>query len=189
MAVSSFILKGDFLMKKNVERIKLDGAKLNKDFIVVSQYALTDDWDCVPYQKGMDGSNIQDIIDTPFQSELIEFVYDVGPTVDVPLAVQLGLGVIKSLSDGSLLLYNADTQDYEDRLTDEKLRLGMYYQIKHPEYDDRQLDYILQTKGGPDYLVNLHFCNTVEPIDKLMDIFAAKKGKRDNVINIEFKKY
>ncbi len=155
---------GKLLLEKNIERIKLDGAKLDVDFIVVSKlaYKYDDDpifegypvpGDCFAYEEEMDDSTYDGIADTFFQEELIDYVYDVGPNVDIKLAVTLGLGVIQSLHDGSLSLYNADTADYELRLVDEMLRLGIYYQITNPEYDDRQLDRILHGKdGGVHYL-------------------------------------
>lgn len=185
-------------MEKNIERIRLDGAKLNVDFIVVSKcaYKYDDDpffeeylvpGDCFAYEEGMDDSTYDGIADTFFQDELIDYVYDVGPNVDIKLAVTLGLGVIQSLHDGSLSLYNADTADYELRLVDEMLRLGMYYQITNLDYDDRQLDRILHKDEGVHYLRNLllSYYPNPDPIEALFEIFSSKKGNPGNVVSIK----
>ena len=194
-------------MGKNMERVRLEGAKLDVDFIVVSKYVAKYEYDAFigdylpeesfPFEEGIDYSKFDENEDvyfqeefTFFQAELIEYVYDVGPNIDMKWAVTLGLGVIQSLNDGSLCLYNADTADYDMRLQDEMLKLGMYYQITNPDYDDRQLDGILQTKGGINYLRTLLFCHSTDydPIEALIDIFSTKKGKENNVVSIESKK-
>jgi len=171
-------------MKKKMERIKLDGAVLNEDFVIVSKFViLTDDWLIYPYEEGMDLQNVTcDVAETMFPENIIEYVYDVGPTIDIPLAVTLGLGVIKSNFDGSLSLYHVDNIDDEDRIKKEMLRLAMYYQIMNPDYDDRILNYLLDRELGEFYLKMLLFCDTIEPIERLREIFAAKKGRGDNVV-------
>lgn len=187
------------MMKKKIERIRLDGAKLGVDFVVVSKFAYELEYDqdfemllpgdFFPYEEGVEESENTVIVETCFQKELIQYVYDIGQDVDFPLAVTLGLGVIQSLHDGSLAIYHADTTDYPLRMTDEMLRLGMYYQITHPEYDDRHLDYLLQTKGGKYYLRRLFFCERYkqDPLEELKKIFANKKGNANNVVSIKSK--
>lgn len=174
-------------MKKNLRRIKIDPEALKEDFVVVSQIAMFHDFAFLPYKKEMDMSDIEFIMDTPFPSDLTEFVYDVGCTVDISLAVTLGLGVIKSLSNGKLYVYHADTIDDDDisYQSKEMLRLGMFYQLMHPEYDDRKLNLILESKGGEYLLSSLILFNTIEPIEMLKEIFAAKKGVGNNVIKFK----
>jgi hypothetical protein len=172
-------------VKKNVERIKMDGAVLNEDFVVVSKVAMTDDFSFYTYEEGMDLSKVVSVSETLYPEELVEFVYDVGPNVDIRLAVTLGLGVVKSLSDGKVLLYHADNVDDEDRMQNEMLRLGMYYQIMNPDYDDRRLNYVFETNGGEFYLRMLLFCDTDEPIQRLREIFTAKKGRGNNIVQFK----
>lgn len=171
-------------MKKSIERIKMDDAVLNKDFVVVSKVVMTHDFSFYPYEQGVNIPNVVSVGETMYSEDLVEYVYDVGPSVDINLAVTLGLGVVKSLSDGSLHLYHADNVHDEDRLQNEMLRIGMYYQIMNPEYDDRRLNYLFNAKGGEVYLRMLVFCDTEEPIEKLRDIFTAKKGKQNNIIDL-----
>lgn len=138
----------------------------------------------LPYEEDMDLSNIEHVLETVFTKELVEFVYDVGPSINSSLAVALKLGVIQSLSDGSKYLYHADVIDDDGRKRHEMLRLGMYYQIMNPDYDDRRLDYLMNGNGGEFYLSTLLFTDTMEPIKKLRAIFATKKGKRNNVVRL-----
>ena len=165
--------------KKNLERIKLSGAELNEDFVVISKFTIDEDCLYMPYEEDMDLSN-EHVLETVFFK--VEFVYDVGPSINISLAVALGLGVIQSLSDGSKYLYHADVSDDEDRQMHEMLRLGMYYQIMNPDYDDRRLDYFMNGNGGEFYLSTLLFADTMEPIEKLRAIFATKKGQANNVV-------
>lgn len=169
-------------MKKHIERVKLDGVVKNEDFVVVSKVVMTEDFSFLPFEEGANYPSGTLISETFFPDELVDFVYDVGPTVDISLAVTLGLGVIKSLTDGNLYLYHADNVDGEDREIDENLRLGMYYQIMNREYDDRKLNDLLETPGGEYYLRMLFLCDLEQPMDRLKEIFAEKKGKNSNVV-------
>jgi hypothetical protein len=168
-------------MKRNVECIDISEAVLNEDFIVISKLAMTEEYDFLPYEEGMDLSNVVKITKTPFEEDLVQHVYNVGQNVDIPLAVTLGLGVVKSLANGELYVYQMDTTS-EDRFEDEAVRIAMYYQLMNPDYDDRELDTILQTSGGAFYLFLLQFVESEYPINRLKEIFAAKKGKDNNVV-------
>ena len=96
--------------KKNIERVKLCGVELNENFVVISKFTIDEDCMFLPYEQDMDLSN-EHVLETVFFKELVEFVYDVGPSINISLAVALGLGVIQSLSDGSKYLYHADVID------------------------------------------------------------------------------
>ena len=163
--------------KKNIERVKLSGVELNEDFAVISEFTIDEDCLYMPYEEDLDMSNIEHVLETDFSKDLVEFVYDVGPSINISLAVTLGLGVIQALSDGSKYLYHADVIDDENRENHEMLRLVMYYQIMNPDFDDRRLDYLMSANGGAQYLYTLLFTDTIEPIEKLKEIFATKKGK------------
>ncbi|UCZ54963.1 hypothetical protein LGQ02_09660 [Bacillus shivajii] len=169
-------------MVKNIERVNISEATLNEDFVVISKFVMTDDCTFLPYEEGMEVSDGSHVWETVYPTKLVQFVYDVGNNIDMSLAVTLGLGVIQSLSDGTLYLYHADMIDDEDRMKHEMLRLGMYYQLMNPKYDDRRLDYLFNSSGGTFYLSTLLFTDCIEPIEKLKAIFSSKKGKGNNVV-------
>lgn len=171
---------------KNIARIDISEAKQGKDFTIETEIALMSDYSFKYFKEGMDMSDVLFTQKTPYSTELVNEVYEIPDhEIDFKLAVTLGLGVIKELSTGHLFLYHTDTES-ENRQDDEALRMGMYYQIAHPEYDDVRLDGILNTKGGEQYIRHLLFIKSDEVIEKLKDIFESKKGEIDNVI--DFKK-
>lgn len=171
-------------MKKHIERVKLDGVVKKEDFVVVSKVIMTEDISFLPFEEGVDYPNGTLISETFFPEELVDYVYDVGPNVNISLAVTLGLGVLKSLTDGTLYLYHADNVDDMDREIDENLRLGMYYQIMNPQYDDRKLNDLLDTPGGEFYLRMLFLCDLEQPMDRLKEIFVEKKGRNSKVVEL-----
>jgi hypothetical protein len=173
-------------MKRNVECIDISEAVRNEDFIVISKLAMTEEYEFLPYEEGMDLSHVAKITNTPFEEGLIQHVYNVGQNVDITLAVTLGLGVIKSLVNGELFVYQMDTTS-EDRFEDEAVRIAMYYQLMNPDYDDRELDTMLQTSDGAFYLFLLQFGDSEYPINRLKEIFAAKKGKDNNVVKFRIR--
>jgi hypothetical protein len=174
-------LKGESDMKRKVECIDISEAVLNEDFIIVSKVAMTEEYDFLPYEEGMDLSNVVKITYTLFEEGLIQHVYNVGQHVDITLAVTLGLGVVKSLVNGELYVYQMDTSS-ENRLDEEIVRIAMYYQIMNPDEDVKELDTILQTSDGAFYLFLLQFVDSEYPVNRLKEIFAAKKGKGNNVV-------
>ncbi|OZM56911.1 hypothetical protein CIB95_09070 [Lottiidibacillus patelloidae] len=173
-------------MKRKMEFINISEAVLNEDFIVISKVAMTDDSDFLAYEEGMDLSNVVDVTLTMFREGEVDHVIDVGQEIDIHLAVTLGFGVIKSLATGEMYLYQVNTTS-DDPLGDEALRIAMYYQIMYPDSDDRKLDYILESNDGPFYLFLLLCGFDDYPIRRLREIFAAKKGKENNVIQLTTK--
>lgn len=142
-------------VRKNIEPVKMPkGMKEGMDFILLSKIATLDDFEMVPYIEGMDESNVKFVNKTPYDDRYFDYVYDITDQdeVDFKLAITIGLGVIQD-GEGNQLLYNISVEeDLEERLKEEHLRLGMYYQITHPEYDDRKLHYLLNSNGGEHFL-------------------------------------
>lgn len=148
-------------MNKNMELVDLDGAEQGKDFTVETK--------------------------TPFNENKVTHVYSTS-IVDKELAEVLGLGVIEATEDSEAFLYNAMYERDRDMAEDYGiLRLGIYYQIVHPEYVDTKLDIIVnQTPNSEAYLRSIFAVDTDEPIQRLKKIFESQKGKADNVV--QFKK-
>ena len=112
---------------------------------------------------------------TPFSNELENH------EIDYELAQILGLGIVKNLYlDNDYYVYNAsaDNLDSNFGFMNEVVRIGVYYQITHPEYDDRELEQtIFGTKGGTEYLRLLQTVNTDSVLNRLKKVFDSKKGK------------
>lgn len=175
--------------KPDLSRIEMEDVKKGEDFIVISKLAMTEEFDMLPYKEGMDMTNIMFVKETPFEEDLVKYVYDIeNHKIDIDLAVTVGLGVIRDVASGEEYLYNTGSKGItEDFEADELLRMGIYYQITHPEYIDKKLDILLNaTDGGEAYIRMLFTVHDNGPIEKLREIFNAQKGKENNVV--KFKK-
>ncbi len=49
--------------KKNIERVKLCGVKLNEDLVVISKFTIDEDCMFMPYEEDMDLSNIEHVLE------------------------------------------------------------------------------------------------------------------------------
>lgn len=174
------------MTKDNFQRVELDGAELNVDFIVLSQMAMTVDYEFLPYEKGMDMSNVLSLSKTPFPPST-QYVYFINNhEIDEKLAVSLGLGVIQNMKNGEKYLYHA-VSNSNDNMADEMLRLGIYYQIKFPNYNDKKLDQLLnRTSGGEEHIRLLMLSHDEKIINDLKNVFYSQKGFENNVV--KFKK-
>lgn len=165
------------MKKDNVHGIRLGDAELDKDIKIVSTCFIAEHNELVYHEDG---------IPTPFEKDAIGHLYYIdNHEIDVPLAIQLGLGVVEDVVTKMRFIYNADDEKIDDTVAHELLRLGMYYQIKFPEYHDRKLDSIMNgSPDGEEYLRIL--IDSDSPIRTLKEIFKSQKGKGNNVV--EFKK-
>jgi hypothetical protein len=105
--------------------------------------------------------------------------YKMKDDVDINLAINVGLGVVRMLSGeykGELLLYNASNFSKEDFQTrDEFIMLKMYIQLRYPnEYDDRKLERFIN--DYEEYVYMLVPTNANAIIRRFKEIFASKKG-------------
>lgn len=112
--------------------------------------------------------------------------------MNLELLISLGFGIVRMHNGdcrGELLLYDMyyfrnllyeDGEEWDNPLIgDTALRIAIYFSIMDPKFDDRDLE-ILMNKSE-DFVKILCMCNGDEIIQKLKDVFAAKKGG-DNVI-------
>lgn len=171
-------------MVKQIAKLSIGELKLNKDFVVITKMGFYRDGGFVPYTAdGLERQEYTVVMDTPFVEELIEHVYDFfNHDFDLSLATQLGLGVIQDTNTMKMYIYNAETAVGDDYSNDEAMRVGMYYQLTHPEYDDKNLDILLNSAGGEEYLKLLMLNPSDDIINKLKVIFDSRKGRGDNVI-------
>lgn len=167
-------------MDKNINRITLDEAVKDEDFKVISNVVQINDGSYQVYKEGMDLSNAIAGGETPFPNG-IDHVWEITDgEIDVELAVKLALGVIEDLDTGKRFLYHADGVG-ENRKKKEYLRLGIYYQLTHPEYDDRKLDVLIQQVGGKDFLKQLLLVNDDSIFTRLHEISNKFKGTGGNI--------
>lgn len=161
-------------MKKNVTRIEVEEKLLREHFTVVSKALYTDGG--ILYHS--------DGIETPITYEEISHVYSIDDMpIDLNLAIQCGLGVVEY--GDKQYLYNSAINEGEDNESTELLRVGIYYQLTHPEYQDAVLDQTINaTENSAKYIGLL--LNEPLLILELQRIFSKQKGKVNNVI--EFKK-
>jgi hypothetical protein len=173
-------------MSKNFYRLDISDINIEEHFEVVSELAF-DSENLKLYTMGNATDNMS-VIDTPFDEGFVKYVYefDSGHEINFDIATAVGLGVVKDKDTGELFIYNSDESDSKTNESDELLRLGIYYQLTHPSYDDKKLDGLLnKTKGGETYLRLLFVVEPDEYIQKLKEIFNSKKGNENNIV--EFK--
>lgn len=88
-------------------------------------------------------------------------------------------------NDGNRYVYNVLKDNSIDKYDNELIRFKIYYQLSFPDFDDRQLEVILDELGGVRF-INKLIDNLEESVliyKRLKEIFDSKKG---NVI--QFKK-
>lgn len=100
--------------------------------------------------------------------------------IDYELIEKTGLGVATSNHDTSVkLLYNPNKQDSID---DETIRFGVYYQLTHMQFDDKQLEkLLLQDVTGKVFMEIVFGENMYELYNRLKRVFDSKKN---NVISL-----
>lgn len=128
------------------------------------------------------------VTDTPFNANVVTHFYEFEDhTLDYELIELMGLGVVRNLHfDNDYYVYNASDEQMDNRfrVANETLRIGVYYQITHPDYDDRDLEkLIFKTPGGKEYLTLLQTRDTNQVLNRLKEIFDRKKGQ---VINLKY---
>lgn len=126
------------------------------------------------------GIDFEVITDTIFKKELIEHFYKFEDhEIEYELVTILGLGVVKNLNlDNDYYIYNASDDSLDNfRLMNEVTRLEVYYQITHPDYDNKQLEkFILGTERGKKFLMKLQTVDSELPYNELKRVFENKKG-------------
>ena len=123
---------------------------------------------------------------TTFDANVVNHFYSFeNHEIDYKLAQILGLGVARNLlMEDDFYIYNAS----DDRLDNfgmmyEIARLGIYYQITHPDYDDKDLEeMMIGNSFGKEFLKQIQTVETDMPYMKLKEIFNSKKG---NVVLFE----
>lgn len=146
-------------MKKDIERVILDGVELGVDFKLLTN--------------------------TPFDIDKVKYAYSFSGAIDLELIEQIGLGVIESTDDGEIFLYNAmyDKDSPDDKESYEMLRMGVYYQITHPDYVDTKLDILVnKTTNSGEFFKYIFAEETTEPIEIVKEIIREQKGKPNNVV-------
>ncbi|MFC4022256.1 hypothetical protein ACFOUV_00330 [Oceanobacillus longus] len=120
------------------------------------------------------GEDFDVVTDTPFIEGEVERLYGLdNHKINYSLIQKLNLGVVKNKYYDEYYIYNAVC----DNIKNESIRLGIYYQITHPEFDDKALDsWIFGSTDGVDYILDLFGSHGVCVLSWLNDIFSKKKG-------------
>lgn len=118
------------------------------------------------------GEDINVVTDTPFEDNatvsLNGIMYH---KPNYRYAKILGLGII--LEEDYTFFY----EPYIDDLVVESLKTGVYYQLTHPNHDDKDLEELLfGVRGGAAFLKKIQHVDTDELIEELKFIFQSKKG-------------
>lgn len=128
---------------------------------------------------------ILSIMETPFPKEKQEIIlYRMMEPIHFDYAISLGFGVLRILTGpymGQIFLFYSnsfveDESDEEFNDLDEMLMLGAYIQLTNPSHVDfKELEILLQL--DLEYVATLIHGDALRIINKLADIFSAKKGK------------
>ncbi|WP_249872364.1 hypothetical protein [Oceanobacillus saliphilus] len=115
------------------------------------------------------------VTNTPFEEVGVERLYGVEDHIlDYRLIEMLDLGVVKDHYNDTCYIYNPTAGNFFN----ETMKLGIYYQITHPEYDDKELDrWIFGNEDGVEYILNLFPQDGPCILSLLNDTFKSKKGK------------
>lgn len=132
------------------------------------------------------GVDFEVVTDTPFDADRVRYFFRLdNHDIDYELAITLGLGVVKNLFfEDDFYIYNA-SNDHADHfgLMNVVMRMDVYYQITHPEYDNKKLEeFIIGTERGKKFLEKLQTVDTDVPYKRLKQVFDSKKG---NVIQFK----
>lgn len=128
----------------------------------------------------IDAAALQNYLDievmthTEFDFNRVERLYGVeNHELDYDWIEKLGLGIVRTNHFNDYYIYNASY----DNLMNESTRIGLYYQLTHPEYDDKELDrWIFGDKEGIDYLLELVGEHGLLVVSMLKEIYQQKKG-------------
>ncbi|MBT2600721.1 hypothetical protein J7E18_03235 [Oceanobacillus sp. ISL-73] len=127
--------------------------------------------------------DIEVMTNTEFDFKRVDRLYGVdNHELNYDWIEKLGLGVVRTSYFNDYFIYNATY----DNLINESTRIGLYYQLTHPEYDDKELDrWIFGDKDGINYLLELVGEHGLLVVSKLKEIYRQKKG---NVIKFPIQK-
>ncbi|WP_067726992.1 hypothetical protein [Oceanobacillus damuensis] len=115
------------------------------------------------------------VTNTPFEEGAVERLYGVEDHIlNYNLIRKLRLGVVKNQYNDECFIYDPTGGNFFN----ETIKVGIYYQITHPDYDDKELDrWIFGNEEGVDYILNLFPKDGACILSLLNDIFKSKKGK------------
>ncbi|MBU9711652.1 hypothetical protein [Evansella tamaricis] len=118
------------------------------------------------------------IMKTMFDEDAVKYCYYLeNHKINFELATNLGLGVLKSKDTEELFLYHSDvSSDEEVAAEDEFLRICIYYQLTHPDFEDVELEKFYQTEYGENYIGMLCMGKATEIVESLGAIFKAQKA-------------
>ncbi|PAV27977.1 hypothetical protein CIL05_19115 [Virgibacillus profundi] len=122
----------------------------------------------------VDGIDYEVITETGYIDHKVERLYGVdNHSIDYDLIKILGLGVVKNNHLQDYYIFNAAS----DNIMNEMIRIDVYYQITHPEFDDKPLDrWVFGSPAGVDYLLSLLGSQGAWVISRLKGIFNDKKN-------------
>jgi hypothetical protein len=165
--------------------VEVEGLEKGKDFEVVSTTVMTDDFEVMSietYAKWFMGKkNLIETSATPFPTDIDDnFVfYKLTEKVDVGLATDLGLGVVRMSTGeykGEFLIYfpfYGESKEWDD--LDEIIALKVYLQLKHPEIYFDKLDKLVDEHG--DLVETLIVHNPQKYMKQLDGIFRRHNKK------------
>lgn len=124
-------------------------------------------------EKMIIDEDIEVVTDTPFAG--VERLYGVdNHSIDYRLIKIFGLGVVKNKHFEAWYIYDAA----DDNFLNEIIKLRIYYQLSHPEFDDKELDrWIFGDVAGVNYVLRIAGAHGGWVISQLKGIFSEKKGK------------
>ncbi|WP_337018982.1 hypothetical protein [Oceanobacillus massiliensis] len=122
------------------------------------------------------GIDFDVITETPFTEGIVERLYGVdNHVINDKWIKKLGLGVVKNNYTNDSYIYDITSEN----ILNETVKIGIYYQLTHPEFDDKELDrWVFGSKEGVDYVIGLLGNEAAACVlSQLKEIFKAKKGK------------
>ncbi|WP_164669404.1 hypothetical protein [Virgibacillus doumboii] len=119
--------------------------------------------------------DVEVVTNTPFPDGAVERLYGVdNHRIDYNLINILGLGVVKIKHSDDWYIYDAMSENF----LSEFIKFRIYYQLSHPEFDDKELErWIFSDVTGINYVLRLIGSHGTWIISRLKEIFNGKKGR------------
>lgn len=121
------------------------------------------------------GMDFDVVTNTLFSDGAVERLYGVDDhRIDFNLIHILELGVVKNNHFDDWYIYDAAGENFVSEI----IKFRLYYQLSHPEFDDKELErWIFSDVARVNYVLRLTGSHGAWVISKLKEIYDAKKGK------------
>jgi hypothetical protein len=156
--------------------IKASKLKEELDFRIITYLSWNEDFDMHIVEDTGDQNALEGFVKTMFDKGKVIGFYGALRKLDTSLLSSLGLGAVEMLQGNykaKKFLYNLDNSEDEFSMSDELIKMGIYFQLTDPDLDYKWLENLIGQEET--FIRFLIISNQDKILKQLRGIFKSKK--------------